>query len=120
MNRWLITLFAFFLTLNGWSYHFDRGPNWNEKNNINGFEYEYKEGKSVECVSFINSFNNKSTACGFNFSSKNISVKFGGVAGYSDHINLYILPAVYWRYKLVKIDFIIVPTAVILMFKIEI
>lgn len=119
MNRWSITLFTFFLTLNGWSYHFDREPNWNEQNNITGFEYQYSESQSVECATFINSFYDQSTACGFDFSTGNISIKVGLVSGYRDRVLFYALPTLKYKYELLKLDLIVVPSAVILMFKIK-
>jgi hypothetical protein len=120
MNRWANTVLAFFLTVNGWSYHADRSVVWNEKNNIIGFEYKHKNGSAIECITYHNSIFRNSNACGAIIGSGNLKLKMGGVTGYSDGVTPYLLPTIVYQYKTLKFELSIVPAVYILMIKMEI
>lgn len=85
------------LSLGGWSKHdktskitYIKQNGYNETHSAVGFGYEIFDGEKVYsfgCITFINSFNNKSNGCGGTYKKKThsflyLGVKSGLVSGY--------------------------------------
>jgi len=126
-NKFFSSIIVIFLTVNGWSYHFDRGSDWNEQNNINGIELKLSEKYSVEANYFKNSFGNDSYLIDvvrywpISVDGNNLfGLKMGVGDGYGKGLFPIILPTYIKRFEFFTTELIVLPVVVIFAIKIKI
>lgn len=127
LNKFLSSVIAIFLTVNGWSYHFDRSHDWNEKNNILSIELELSEEYSIEADHFINSFGDDSYF--INVTRKwdidgnetnYFGLKMGLGDGYGTGLFPVVLPVYIKRFEFFTTELVVLPMVVIFAIKIRI
>jgi len=126
-NKFFSSIIILFLTVNGWSYHFDRSQDWNEKNNILGVELKLSEKYSAEANYFTNSFGNDSYLIDIirywpieGDENGYFGLKMGIGDGYGIGLFPIILPAYVKRFEYFTAELIVLPIVVIFAIKIQI
>ena len=115
-----MTTAALWLILYGSAYHTtpqtDMGNQWNEQNQVIGFEY-----KSLECAKFQNSFYRDILTCNYGHRfNKYLSVKGGYATGYWNvKHSFYTMPVVSYQVGSIKFDFSAMPGVAIMLIKIR-
>ena len=126
-SKFFSSIIVLFLTVNGWSFHFDQNPDWCENNNIRGIEVKISEKYSVEAVQFKNSFCDDSYLINFirywpigEGEGTYFSLKYGIVEGYDGGPYPAVLPTFIKRFEYFTTELIVVPVAVVFAIKIPI
>jgi len=126
-NKFFSSIIVLFLTVNGWSYHFDRTKDWNEKNNIIGAEFKLSEKYSAEVNYFTNSFGHESYLINITrywpleeFENSYFSLKMGIGDGYGIGIFPIALPTYVKRFEFFTAELVVLPIVVIFAIKVQI